>query len=146
MYNLGRNKLDIYGINGSNQGVKMGNNSFIALYDYHPDAVFTLDLEGNLINYNKSFKRIFGNYDKERTGNFQKYFDEDFQEISNNFQQEALKGIAQSYSATLINKNGQPISADVKYIPILNNNQQVTGIFGISKVISDDIQSRKKQT
>ncbi|MEF7566305.1 EAL domain-containing protein [Bacillus infantis] len=122
----------------------MGNNSFIALYDYHPDAVFTLDLEGNLINYNKSFKRIFGNYDKERTGNFQKYFDEDFQEISNNFQQEALKGIAQSYSATLINKNGQPISADVKYIPILNNNQQVTGIFGISKVISDDIQSRKE--
>ncbi|RBP84943.1 PAS domain S-box-containing protein/diguanylate cyclase (GGDEF)-like protein [Cytobacillus firmus] len=122
----------------------MGNNSFIALYDNHPDAVFTLDLEGNIINFNKSFKRIFGNEDKECTGNFQEYFDENFQEKSSNFQQEAIKGVAQSYTATLINKNGQPISADVKYIPILNNNQQVTGIFGISKVISDDIQSGKE--
>lgn len=118
--------------------------TFNALYDNHPDAVFTLDLEGNLIDYNKSVKRIYGYTDKDLKGNFGRFLEGKSQyKRKRNFQQ-ALDGIAQNFLAVAFHKNGQTIDIDVTYIPIFDNENQVTSIYGIAKDITFYVQSRKE--
>lgn len=110
--------------------------TFRALYDNHPDAVFMLDLEGNILEYNSSVKRIFGYTDEELTESFQNFFDQKDLEKRDFKFKGALNGMAQNYHATVIHKNGNPVDVDVTYIPMMNKEKEVIAIYGMAKDIT----------
>jgi diguanylate cyclase (GGDEF)-like protein/PAS domain S-box-containing protein len=121
-------------------------NTFNALYDNHPDVVFTLDINGDIIDYNKSIKQILGYNDKELIGNLARFLDRKDQHKRRKHLQQALEGKAQNFQAVIFHKNGKPIDVDVTYIPIFDKNKQVSGIYGITKDITYYVQSRKELT
>jgi diguanylate cyclase (GGDEF)-like protein/PAS domain S-box-containing protein len=129
-----------------NHSSNVKGNTFNALFDNHPDAVFTLDTNGDIIYYNKSIKEILGYNAKELIGNVARFLDRKDQNKRKKHLQQALEGKAQNFQAAVFHKNGKSIDVDVTYIPIFDNNKQVTGIYGITKDITYYVQSRKELT
>ncbi len=116
--------------------------TFRALYDNHPDAVFLLNLKGNALDYNSSVKKIFGYSDEDLSGSFLKFFDQKDMEKREIYFKGALNGTAQNYHAVIFHKNGDSIDVDITYIPMINKDNEVIAIYGMAK----DITLYKKST
>lgn len=115
---------------------------FYRVFENHPDIVFTLDINGDLLNYNHSVKRIFGYDDADLKGSFIKYFESSYKAKRNDYLKIALNGQSQNFLAVIFHKNGQALDIDVNYVPIFGKDKQVLGIYGIAKDVSDYIQTQ----
>ncbi|WP_261302753.1 PAS domain S-box protein [Paenibacillus andongensis] len=109
-----------------------------SLFDYHPDLIYSMDLEGNYTSINQTFEELMG-YTKqemiENPINFRSVVDPaDFEKVEHHFMQ-AAKGIAQRYEASGINKNGRYTTFDVTNVPIFVN-RQIIGVYGIASDIT----------
>jgi diguanylate cyclase (GGDEF)-like protein/PAS domain S-box-containing protein len=118
---------------------------FNSLYDHHPDAVFTLDAFGNMTNYNKSVKKIFGYDDHELALSFNRYFIFGKEQWITHFQG-TLQGVTQNFKTKIPHKNGSLIDVDIIYIPIFNQENAVIGIYGFAKDMTKYVQSQKELT
>lgn len=104
-----------------------------SLYEYHPDYVFSLDLNGNIMTLNKAFKERAGKKEKEIIGSsflpllrqedrnaaFQKYLN-------------AVQGTPQDYEVTAA--DGQILQ--ITNIPMVLNHE-VIGVYGIGRNITE---------
>ena len=52
---------------------------FITLFDNHPDAVFMVDVDGEIIHFNNSVKLLFGYTDQTIVHDFERYFSKEIQ-------------------------------------------------------------------
>lgn len=109
-----------------------------SLFDFHPDLIYSMDLEGNYTTINRSFEELMG-YTKqemiENPINFRTVVDPtDYEQVEHHFMQ-ATKGFAQRYEASGINRNGRHTTFDVTNVPIYIN-QQVIGVYGIASDIT----------
>lgn len=107
---------------------------FKELFDNHPDVIFTLDVNGKVINVNKSVKKILGDHMNHM--NIVEYFEKIDRNIKNNYFQQASKGVTQNYQAVVCDKMSQIIDLDITYIPLFNMDMQVVGVYGSAKDIT----------
>ena len=115
---------------------------FTTVFKHHPDAVFIVDINGKILQYNQSVKMIFGYTDQTIIHDFERYFfkgDVDRKHFSF-----ALKGEAQNFQAVVVHKNGRLVNVDITYIPLMNHDMQVTAVYGMAKDITMYIQHEKE--
>lgn len=112
-----------------------------SLFDHHPDAVYSFDLDGNFISANQGMARLAGCPIEE----IQKMAfpalipPEDLARVLEHFRK-ASTGEIQNYDTGLITSGGNRLEINVTNIPILDNNV-IIGVYGIAK----DITQRKKE-
>ncbi|MDQ0340496.1 two-component system sporulation sensor kinase A [Caldalkalibacillus uzonensis] len=115
-----------------------------SLFEYHPDAVYSVDLQGNFMSVNQSFVKLFGYFVSEALQmNFEPLFDpEDLARTKRHFQL-AVQGNPQNYDVTAISKDGKRIIVNVTNLPIFVNNE-IIGVYGIAKDITERKLSEEK--
>lgn len=123
--------------------IKLGNleyllnkETFYAIFEKHPDIVFTLDIHGKVLHYNPSFKQILGYEKKDLDKNVSKIYIKKHQHLRKSYINKALSGESQNFKAKIIHRNGQTLNFEITYIPIMGEKEQVLGIYGIAKDIT----------
>jgi diguanylate cyclase (GGDEF)-like protein/PAS domain S-box-containing protein len=129
------------------QSIKHGNfeyllnkETFHAIFDKNPDIIFTLNHNGELINHNPSLKRILGYEKKDLDKNVSRLYINKHKQIL----KKALNGESQNFKADIIHLNGQILTFDITYVPIMGKREQVLGIYGIAKDITLFITNKKE--
>ncbi|QOR67249.1 PAS domain S-box protein [Cytobacillus suaedae] len=107
-----------------------------SLFEYNPDAVFSLDLEGNYLSVNKSFEKLFGyNMDEYLSMNYDPLVvPEDLEKTHFHFNQ-AANGTPQEYEVDCLTKTGERIKVSVINVPIIVDGN-IVGVYGIAKDIT----------
>jgi len=115
-----------------------------SLFEYHPDAVYSLDLTGHFESANPSSSALFGYEKDELIGLSSSLFIEPGMHEHANFHLEkALKGQAQTYELCILNRFNQSHYLSVTNIPIMVQNN-IVGIFGIAKDITANKKNEEK--
>ncbi|MBP1931487.1 EAL domain-containing protein [Ammoniphilus resinae] len=122
----------------SSQGKMVTSDLFYrSLFDYHPDIVFSLDLQGNLLEANQAFTDILGYAEDEIYGSFQRFITTEETPRVQDIYNQATRGVAQNYDTLLIHKDGDTIEFNITVIPLAVNDQ-ITGIYGIAKEVGEE--------
>lgn len=126
-----------------NQSKKLGNfeyvlnkETFNAIFEKHPDIVFALDNNGELLHGNPSVKRILGYEKRDLHKNVSRIYLKRDQHHRKNHINRALNGESQNFRADIIHLNGQTLTFDITYVPIMGKKEQILGIYGIAKDIT----------
>jgi two-component system, sporulation sensor kinase E len=107
-----------------------------SLFQYHPDAVYSFDLEGRFISLNRGLSQLTGLSPEELLNH---HFiglvaERDREKTLANFQS-AVNGEPQNYELEICHKEGHIVQTNVTNIPIIVDDQ-VIGVYGIAKDIS----------
>ena len=109
-----------------------------SLFDYHPDAVFSLDLKGRFESANPASSSLFGYKKHELIGLSSSIFiDKKMQQQASRHLANSLQGQPQSYELPIRSRLGKYHYLSVTNIPIMVHNN-IVGIFGIGKDITDN--------
>ena len=109
-----------------------------SLFDYHPDAVFSLDLKGRFESANPASTSLFGYKKHELIGlSGSVLIDEEMQQQASQHLANSLQGQPQSYELPIRSRLGKYHYLSVTNIPIRVHNN-IVGIFGIGKDITEN--------
>jgi diguanylate cyclase (GGDEF)-like protein/PAS domain S-box-containing protein len=109
---------------------------FRSLFEHHPDAIFSLDLEGRLITANKAVATLTGYSVEELRGMlFQPLIAPECVEQVKEFFSQAARGTPQSYETICIRKDGSRFEVHCTNLPIMVN-EQIVGVHGIARDIT----------
>jgi sigma-B regulation protein RsbU (phosphoserine phosphatase) len=111
-----------------------------ALFEQHPDAVYSFDLEGNFKCLNLASEKVIGYATEELLNTSFKDIipPEDLPKAIEHFNL-ATSGIPQVFEIAVVNKQGERLLLNVTNVPIIIH-QKVVGMYGIAK----DITERKR--
>ncbi len=119
------------------QLLKESEQRYKSLFEHHPDAIFSLDLEGNYINGNPAAKRISG-YSVDNLiekSVFTIIVREDKDRAIYHFNKAVEQKKPESYEIRIEHKLGYTLDVFVMAIPIFVDNQ-VVGVYGVAKDIT----------
>ncbi|UUZ90499.1 PAS domain S-box protein [Paenibacillus sp. P25] len=109
-----------------------------SLFEYHPDGVFSMDLDGNYMEVNTAFEQMCGYSRDEIYYNGLDYSritcPEDLELARAHFHN-VVRGITQNFQCTFNPKHGEPVTVSVTYVPIIVEGL-VAGVYGICKDIT----------
>ncbi|WP_142828459.1 sensor domain-containing diguanylate cyclase [Planococcus soli] len=115
-----------------------------SLFDYHPDAVYSLDVTGRFESANPSSNALFGYEKNELIGLSNSLFiEKDMQLQAAQYLENALRGQPQSYEVPMRSRFGEFHYLSVTNIPIMVRNN-IVGIFGIGKDITENKKNEEK--
>ena len=115
-----------------------------SLFEYHPDAVYSLDLKGKFESINSAGAKLFGYEKKELVGlSSVSFTSEVHQRTVTDHLLKATKGSTENYEIPIFNKNGDFHQLNVTNIPIIVKNHLV-GMFGIGKDITENKKNEEK--
>lgn len=115
-----------------------------SLFDYHPDAVYSLDLDGRFESANPSSSMLFGYEKNELIGlSSSAFIEKDMQQQAAHYLANALRGQPQSYEVPMRSRFGEFHYLSVTNIPIMVRND-IVGIFGIGKDITENKKNEEK--
>ena len=104
-----------------------------SLFSYNPEAVFTLDLEGNFMSLNRAGADLIGYDELEVLGqNYEMVVAEPDRERTLAHFEATKTGKPQRYEIKIFNRKGELRDLDVTNMPIIINGE-ITGIHGIAK-------------
>jgi PAS domain S-box-containing protein len=111
-----------------------------SLFEYNPDAVYSLDLNGIVILANPAASSITGYGPDELIGKSAQDFviAEELASVESQVQR-TLEGTPQNFETAILSKSGQRIELYNSLLPVVVDGD-LTGIFGVSK----DITKRKR--
>ncbi|PGV48388.1 EAL domain-containing protein [Bacillus sp. AFS037270] len=126
--------------------IKMSEQRYKSLFDYHSDAVYSLDLEGRFTSANKACETLSGYSPQELLGkNFTELvYEEDLDETLRLFHLSSGEGAAskQNIVTRLKCKHGEILSLNVTIIPIIVDGKTV-GVYGVAKDITEFIKNQE---
>lgn len=129
-----------------NKRLKVQENTkpYESLIKHHPDAVFEINLEGCILDVNKSFEKISG-YKKEDLINkhFGFLLDKEEKGKVNQYFNQATRGRIKNYRTVVFHKSGKKMDIEVTNVPIIYNGE-ITGVFGVAKDISEKVRLQKE--
>lgn len=116
------------------------------LYKHYPDAIFTMDREGNFLDISDKVEEFIGYKPSELTGkNFSIVLKKDFFSLVRKYLALSLKGEPQSYTCEAIHKNGRTVYLSITNIPI-SINDEIVGVFGFAKNQTELVQKEIELT
>ncbi|MGJ7457511.1 EAL domain-containing protein [Halomonas sp. RA08-2] len=119
------------------QGLKESEQRYRSLFTYNPDAVFSLDLEGSFNSINAACCEITGFHPGSIIGtHFSSFVDKEDSDNVRHIFGESLEGKTRRYEIHAHDVSGNGLVLDVTNLPIVINNE-VTGVFGIAKNITE---------
>lgn len=115
-----------------------------SLFSYNPDAVFTLDLDGNFMSLNRAGADLIGYDELEVLGQHYEMlvFEADRKRTRTHFEA-AKKGKPQRYEIKIQNRQGQLRDLDITNMPIIINGE-ITGVHGIAKDVTVQRQTESR--
>lgn len=131
------NGLSVYFMDITNEiHAKMSaDRHYEALFEQNPDAVFSMDLDGNYLSINPAMETLFGyTSDELLYKSFKPLVAKRDQDRVAACFQEAINLHPQSYECIVIAKDGTKIDVQVTNVPIVVDGE-VTGVYGIAKDI-----------
>ncbi|MGL3064528.1 MULTISPECIES: diguanylate cyclase domain-containing protein [unclassified Planococcus (in: firmicutes)] len=115
-----------------------------SLFDYHPDAVYSLDVTGRFESANPATIALFGYEKSELIGLSSTVFiDEEKQQRASEILASSLEGQPQSYELPIRSRLGKFHHLSITNIPIKVRNN-IVGIFGIGKDITENKKNEEK--
>lgn len=139
-------KIDgVYGIakditeqNKMGRLLKESEQRYKSLFENHPDAIFSYDLEGNFTSGNEGVERISGYSHDEFLGRsfISMMVPEDVEKTLYHFHKAIEDRKTESYEVAVKHKNGHRVELFVMNIPIIVDDQ-VTGIYGLAKDVTE---------
>lgn len=111
-----------------------------SLFYANPDLVYSMDVNGVLLNANLSMLQVLGYTLEEVKGVvYEKFLDEQSLRENKHYFEQALQGNSKTYETMGVHKNGHRIMLQLTNIPIIVNDQ-IVGVHAIAK----DITERKR--
>ncbi|MEH7096642.1 EAL domain-containing protein [Neobacillus vireti] len=132
-------------MNSLQEKIKMSEQRYKSLFDYHSDAVYSLDLAGRFTSANVVCETLSGYSPQELLDkNFSELiYEEDLAETIRIFHLTIQDGGSQQNNRfRLKRKNGENIHLDTTTIPIIVDGQTV-GMYGIAKDITEQIKNQE---
>lgn len=115
-----------------------------SLFDYHPDAVYSLDVKGRFESANPATVALFGFERNELIGlPSTDFIDEEKHQKASEILASSLKGQPQSYELPIRSRFGKFHLLSITNIPIMVRNN-IVGIFGIGKDITENRRNEEK--
>ncbi|MDF2646987.1 MAG: two-component system sensor histidine kinase [Paenibacillus sp.] len=114
--------------------------SYKSLVDNNPDAIFVLDLNGQIQHMNSATEKITGYQQEELLHQtFSHLMVDGDQSKVLNLLEESAKGESNNTEVAITNKKGYSIDLSLKMVPIIINDK-IDGVYGIAK----DMTERKR--
>ena len=115
-----------------------------SLFENNPDAIYSMDPQGTLMNINPALENLLG-YTKEEYEimTFHPVVHPDYLESTMEHFQKALEGKPQNYYTVGIHRNGRLVDLNLTNIPILVDGE-IKGVYGIAKDITRQKVAEKK--
>ena len=117
------------------QRVQLSEQRFRSLFEEHPDAVYSMDLDGRYTDYNGRLRATGRTIEQVRGEMFDANVAPEQREIVRAHFSAAVRGEARTYEATAVLGGGQRLDMRVTNLPIVVDGR-VTGVFGIAQDIS----------
>lgn len=135
--------LDLY---SKTDELEASEQRYRSLFDYNPDAVYSLDLSGRIGSANSATSALLGYSLDELNGRNIWDFVEDYERNGVAAHVEQVKlGEPQSFELTVRSRNGCTYALSLTSIPIKVRNR-IVGIFGIGKDITENKRNEEKIT
>ncbi|WCK55448.1 diguanylate cyclase [Aneurinibacillus sp. Ricciae_BoGa-3] len=111
--------------------------SYKSLFDYNPDPILILDINGNIIQVNEAVSLILG-YVKEELldKSFEKIVDPDNVQEVRSFLDKVIQGTGLQFETIALHKDRRSIDLSVKIIPLLRD-EKVQGAYWVAKDITN---------
>jgi PAS domain S-box-containing protein len=130
---------DITELKETERSLAFSRQQYKSLFDQNPDAVYSLDLEGNFTNFNPGLEKLLecNRQDIIQAGTFVPFCHPDDLEKTVNYFLHVQTGDAQTYEVRAITFTGK-----LKYLSIINMpimvDGKITGVYGIAKDITSE--------
>ncbi|WP_234283463.1 MULTISPECIES: EAL domain-containing protein [unclassified Halomonas] len=119
------------------RALKENEQRYRSMFTYHPDAVFSLDLEGHFTTANAACSSVTGYALKQLIGlHFSKLVESDDRERVAALYRDADKGEAFRYTVTIAHREARSVYLDVTNLPIVVNDR-IIGFYGIAKDMTE---------
>ena len=115
--------------------IQLSEQRFRSLFDEHPDAVYSMDVEGRYTDYNGRLLATGRTIDEVRGEMFDANVAPEQRDVVRAHFAAAVRGEARTYEATAVLAGGQRLDMRVTNLPIVVDGR-VTGVFGIAQDIS----------
>lgn len=108
-----------------------------SLFSYNPEAVFTLDLDGNFMSLNRAGADLIGFNELEVLGqHYELVVPEEYRERTRAHFEATKTGKPQRYEIKIFNRQGELRDLDITNMPIIINGE-ITGVHGIAKNMTE---------
>lgn len=111
-------------LNGNPQSIELNAIPFESLFHLNTDAIFLIDLQGNIKTGNVAAIKLCGYLlDEIKENNYLQFIDERDQKLAQECHNLSLKGDIKEYRLNIVSKSGERIGCLVKFIPIQSDNK-----------------------
>ncbi|WP_240549157.1 sensor domain-containing phosphodiesterase [Billgrantia antri] len=119
------------------RALKENEQRYRSMFTYHPDAVFSLDLEGHFTTANAACSSVTGYALEQLIGlHFSRLVQHKDREHIESLYRDADRGEAFRYSVTIQHRENRSVSLDVTNLPIVVN-ERIIGFYGIAKDMTE---------
>ncbi len=117
-----------------------------AITEHTIDAIVSLDVDGNIVSWNRGAEAMFGYTAEEMIGKpFTVLMPEDMRELCReNFRKAVIEGYARDIESIRLTKDGRRIVVDQTLTAIYNSNGELTGFVAIMRDITEKKKSEEK--